>query len=67
MVSLRFNHFTNFLDFCLTQNMAMIQPLFPSKRWKIFWPKNDGEKWSRKNIFEIPTCGRFFFIIHFTS
>ena len=19
-----------------------------------FWPKNDGEKWSRKNIFEIP-------------
>ena len=23
-----------------------------------FWPKNDGEKWSRKNIFEIPPCGR---------
>ena len=21
-----------------------------------FWPKNDGEKWSRKNIFEIPPC-----------
>ena len=21
-----------------------------------FWPKNDGEKWSRKNIFEIPSC-----------
>ena len=20
------------------------------------WPKNDGEKWSRKNIFEIPPC-----------
>ena len=23
-----------------------------------FWPKNDGEKWSRKNIFEIPPCRR---------
>ena len=23
-----------------------------------FWPNNDGEKWSRKNIFEIPPCGR---------
>ena len=23
-----------------------------------FWPKNDGEKWSRKNIFEIPPCER---------
>ena len=23
-----------------------------------FWPKNDGKKWSRKNIFEIPPCGR---------
>ena len=22
----------------------------------IFLPKNDGEKWSRKNIFEIPPC-----------
>jgi hypothetical protein len=21
-----------------------------------FWPKNDGEKWFRKNIFEIPPC-----------
>ena len=21
-----------------------------------FWPKNDGEKWSRKNICEIPPC-----------
>ena len=21
-----------------------------------FWPKNDDEKWSRKNIFEIPPC-----------
>ena len=21
-----------------------------------FWPKNDGEKWSRENIFEIPRC-----------
>ena len=25
------------------------------KYWH-FWPKNDGEKWSRKNTFEIPTC-----------
>jgi hypothetical protein len=21
-----------------------------------FWPKNDDENWSRKNIFEIPPC-----------
>ena len=21
-----------------------------------FWPKNNDEKWSRKNIFEIPPC-----------
>ena len=21
-----------------------------------FWPKNDGEKWSRENYFEIPPC-----------
>ena len=21
-----------------------------------FWPKNDGEKWSRNNIFEITPC-----------
>ena len=25
-----------------------------------FWPKNDDEKWSRKNIFEIPSCGNPF-------
>ena len=25
-----------------------------------FWPKNDGEKWSRKNIFEIPPCAKPF-------
>ena len=25
-----------------------------------FWPKNDGEKGSRKNIFEIPPCARPF-------
>ena len=23
-----------------------------------FWSKNDGEKWSRKNHFEIPPCGK---------
>ena len=32
-----------------------------------FWPKNDGQKWSRKNIFEIATCGSHFLFIHFTS
>jgi hypothetical protein len=32
-----------------------------------FWPSNDGVKWSRKNIFEIPSCGRPFLLIHFTS
>ena len=26
----------------------------------IFFPKYDGEKWSRKNIFEIPPCARPF-------
>ena len=29
-----------------------------------FWPKNDGEKWSRKNIFEIPPCAKLFFLLH---
>ena len=28
---------------------------------------NDGEKWSRKNIFEIPSWGSHFLLIHFTS
>jgi hypothetical protein len=28
-----------------------------------FWPKNDGEKWSRKNIFEITPCARPFSIL----
>ena len=31
------------------------------------WPKNDGEKWSRKSIFEISSCGSHFLLIHFTS
>jgi hypothetical protein len=25
-----------------------------------FWPKNDGEKWFRKNISEIPPCSKPF-------
>ena len=25
-------------------------------KFSYFWPKNDDEKWSRKNIFEIPPC-----------
>ena len=33
----------------------------------IFWPKNDGEKWSRKNIFEIPPFAHHFLINGFTS
>ena len=32
-----------------------------------FWPKNDGEKWCRKNTFEIPPCRSHFLPIHFTS
>ena len=32
-----------------------------------FWPKNDGEKWSRKNIFEMPPCARNFLLNEFTS
>ena len=27
-----------------------------------FWPKNDGGKWSRKNILEIPPC--YFLLLH---
>ena len=31
-----------------------------------FLPKNDGEKWPRKNYFEIPQCGKIvIFIIEF--
>ena len=33
----------------------------------IFLSKNDGEKWSRKNLFEIPPCGSHFLLIHFTT
>ena len=25
-------------------------------KFQHFWPKNDDEKWSRKNVFEIPPC-----------
>ena len=32
-----------------------------------FWPKNDGQKQSRKNISEIPACASTFLLIHFTS
>ena len=28
-----------------------------------FWPKNDGEKWSRKNIFEIPPYAHYVIFI----
>ena len=28
-----------------------------------FWPKNDGEKWSRKIYFEIPPCGKIVIFI----
>ena len=28
-----------------------------------FWPKNDGEKWSRKIYFEIPPCGNIVIFI----
>ena len=28
-----------------------------------FWPKNDGEKWCRKNVFETP-CASHFLLIH---
>ena len=32
-----------------------------------FWPKNDGEKWSRKFFFEIPPCAYHFLLNEFTS
>ena len=28
-----------------------------------FWPKNDDEMWSRKNIFEIPPCAHIVIFI----
>ena len=28
-----------------------------------FWPKNDGEKWSGKNYFKIPPCGKLVIFI----
>ena len=31
-----------------------------------FWPKNDGEKWSRNNIFEIPPFTSQFLINDFS-
>ena len=34
---------------------------------KYIWPENDGEKWSRKNYFEIPTCASHFLLNEFTS
>ena len=37
-----------------------------SKKYN-FWPKNDGEKWSRKNIFEIPPAMRETTFPYFTK
>ena len=34
---------------------------------KYFCPKNDDEKWSRKNYFEIPPCASCFLINGFTT
>ena len=28
-----------------------------------YWPKNDGKKWSRKNHFKIPPCGKMVIFI----
>ena len=46
--------------------MAMIQPSFTSSKWnmgkKFFGSKCDAEKWSRKNVFEVATCGSHFHI-----
>ena len=51
----------------------MIQPSFTSSKWNMgkilpflggFWPKNVGEKWSRKIYFEIPPCGKLFSLLH---
>ena len=40
-----------------TQNMTNSTLVSPVKmEYGHFWPKNDDEKWSRKNIFEIPPC-----------
>ena len=55
--------------FELTHNMAMLQPLFTSTKWNMGgnWAKTDGEMWSRKNTFEISSCGSHFLLINFTS
>ena len=34
---------------------------------KYFWPKNDDEKWSRKNYFDITPCASHFLFNEITS
>ena len=55
----------------LTRLNLLIYTSFLHSKWNLyqkynFCPKNDGEKWHRKNIFEIPACAhRVIFITEF--
>ena len=54
-----------FLIYYLTPNTPLIQLWCAWSKWnmdlkKYFHPKNDDEKWSRKNYFEIPPCAKPF-------
>jgi hypothetical protein len=56
----------------LTRNTPLIHTLFTYSKWNMYpklmiWAKNDGKKWSRKNIFEIPPCAKPFSEFFFTS
>ena len=47
----------------LTRLTRLNHTLFLPSKWNLyskiqFWPKIDGEKWSRKNSFDIPPCRR---------
>ena len=62
------NEKTEKILLALTHNIAVIQQSFFTLkiesvfRVTFFWPDNDGEKWPRKNIFEIPPCGKSFLL-----
>ena len=49
----------HFCNFVLTHYSRYSNVVFTLN----FWPKNDGEKWSRKNYFEIPPCGKMVIFI----
>ena len=50
------SYLPDFIQYFYPQNGICIQKYH-------CWPKNDGEKWSRKNYFEIPSCGNIVIFI----